>query len=96
MTDMNKASNRISIRRAVAADAEDVADCVKAAYKHFIPRMGKPPGPMLDDYDEVVRNHHVTVAEHDGKIVGAIVLISLQDGVLLDNVAVHQIIKARG
>ncbi len=93
---MNKTPNRISIRRAVAADAEEIANCVKAAYEHYIPRMGKPPGPMLDNYDEVVETHHVTVAEHEGKIVGAIVLISLQDGVLLDNVAVHPTFQGQG
>ena len=86
---MNKTSNSISIRRAIAADAEGIAGCVKEAYQHYISRMGKPPGPMLDDYDEVVKTHHVTVAVHEGEIVGVLVLISLQDGVLLDNVAVH-------
>lgn len=93
---MNEASNSISIRRAAAADAEGIANCVKAAYEHYIPRMGKPPGPMLDDYDEVVKTHHVTVAEHDGEIVGAIVLISLQDGILLDNVAVLPTFQGQG
>ena len=85
---MNKTSNSISIRRATAADAEAIASCVKAAYQHYIERMGKPPGPMLDDYEQVVKNHHVTVAQHEVEIVGVLVLISLQDGVLLDNVAV--------
>ena len=85
---MSEASNSISIRRATTADAEAIASCVKAAYQHYIERMGKPPGPMLDDYEQVVKNHHVTVAQHEGEIVGVLVLISLQDGVLLDNVAV--------
>ena len=85
---MSEASNSISIRRATAADAEDIASCVKAAYQHYIERMGKPPGPMLDDYEQVVESHHVTVAVSEGEIVGVLVLINLQDGVLLDNVAV--------
>ena len=93
---MNEASNSILIRRAVSADANDIASCVKAAYEHYIVRMGKPPGPMLDDYDEVVKSHHVTVAEHEGEIVGALVLISLEDGVLLDNVAVLPTFQGKG
>lgn len=32
------------------------------------------PGPMTDDYAEVIRNRQVTVAEKQGIIVGVIVL----------------------
>ncbi len=42
------------IRRAVAA-------CVAAAYGVYIERMGRPPGPMLDDYAEVIARHRVFV-----------------------------------
>ena len=84
------------IRPARAGDAEAVAAIVAAPYAVYVARMGKPPGPMLDDYDEVVKTHHVTVAVHEGEIVGALVLISLQDGVLLDNVAVHPTFQGQG
>ena len=63
--------------------------CVEAAYRHYIPRMGKPPGPMLDDYAEVTRAHTAFVAEDEGEIVGVLVLIRSEAGMLLDNVAVH-------
>ncbi len=32
------------------------------------------PGPMTDDYAQVVRTHRVTVAQRAGEIVGLIVL----------------------
>jgi hypothetical protein len=40
-----------------------VASIVQQAYRHYIPRMGKPPGPMLDDYTVRVREGAVWVIE---------------------------------
>jgi len=40
----------VSIRAATAADVPAIADIVDQAYRHYIARMGTPPGPMLDDY----------------------------------------------
>ena len=75
-------------RPATAADAAGIAQCVRAAYTHYIERIGRAPGPMLDDYDEVVRTHRAYVMEDGDEIVGALVLIDKEDGLLLDNVAV--------
>ena len=38
------------IRAATAADVPAIAEIVDQAYRHYIARIGKPPGPMLDDY----------------------------------------------
>ena len=38
------------IRPAKAADCAAVEAIVRAAYSIYLDRMGKPPGPMLDDY----------------------------------------------
>ena len=84
------------IREAVPTDAGGIRECVKAAYEHYIERMGKPPGPMVDDYDHVVANHHVAVAERAGEIVGAVVVIERTEGPLLDNVAVHPSMQGKG
>lgn len=70
--------------------------CVDAAYRHYVPRMGKIPGPMLDDYGEVVRQHMAFVAETDGEIVGVLVLMRKESGMLVDNVAVHPGNQRRG
>lgn len=35
------------VRKAKPSDAAAMKRCVEAAYRHYIPRMGKPPGPML-------------------------------------------------
>jgi ribosomal protein S18 acetylase RimI-like enzyme len=44
---------------------------------------------MTDDYDRVVRDFRVTVAELGDEIAGLIVLGTDDEGFLIDNVAVH-------
>ena len=80
--------NGLHPRPATAADAAAIARCVEAAYSPYIERIGEPPGPMLDDYTETVRNHRAFVIESGGEIVGVVVLIEERGTVLLDNVAV--------
>lgn len=85
-----------SLRRAGASDAAAVATLVTAAYRHYIERIGTIPGPMRADYDKVIRDHHVTVAERAGSIVGVIVLRVTIEGFLIDNVAVHPSCQGTG
>jgi ribosomal protein S18 acetylase RimI-like enzyme len=66
-----------------------VAELVDAAYGHYVERIGMLPGPMTNDYADVIRNRQVTVAERQGAIVGIIVLTVTDEGFLVDNVAVH-------
>ena len=63
------------IRPAVPSDATAVTALVNAAYQHYVPRIGMAPGPMTRDYQEVLRDHDVTVAERGGALVAVIVLI---------------------
>ena len=86
----------IHVRPALPADAPDMLACVESAYYHYIERIGKKPGPMLDDYAEVVSQHQVYVAEAQGNIAGILVLIKQADGILLDNIAVHSDFQGRG
>ena len=64
-------------------------DLVQRAYGHYVERIGMLPGPMTNDYADVIRNRQVTVAERQGAIVGIIVLTVTDEGFLVDNVAVH-------
>lgn len=74
-----------------------ITACVTAAYQAYIPRMGKPPGPMLDDYQTVVREHQVFVMELEARIVGVLVLMIQADNrLLLDNIAVDPAYQGRG
>ena len=76
------------IRIACHRDARVVRDVVHAAYAHYIARIGKPPGPMLDDYARRIADGQTWVLEEAGRIVGVLVLEETQAGFLLDNVAV--------
>ena len=76
------------IRPADAADVPVVAAIVAAAYAHYVPRIGRAPGPMGDDYAALVRSHAVWVAEDEAGIAGLVVLLAEADHLLLDNVAV--------
>jgi ribosomal protein S18 acetylase RimI-like enzyme len=76
------------IRPAVPADVPTIAQVVHDAYVHYIARMGKPPGPMLDDYAARVAEGAAWVLEENGAIAGVLVLLDDTDHALLDNVAV--------
>src|SRR5215472_15277248 len=56
------------IRAATAADVPAVSRIVEEAYRHYIPRMGKPPGPMLDDYSARVLEGVVWVIEESSTV----------------------------
>lgn len=66
-----------------------LARLVDDAYGHYVERLGMPPGPMREDYAAVIRARDVTVAESEGVLVGAIVLVVDEQGFTIDNVAVH-------
>jgi ribosomal protein S18 acetylase RimI-like enzyme len=76
------------IRAATADDVPAIADVADQAYGHYIARMGKPPGPMLDDYAARVLEGVVWVLEEGTAIAGIIVLLPATDYLLLDNIAV--------
>jgi ribosomal protein S18 acetylase RimI-like enzyme len=80
--------NGVSLRPATAADVPRLSELVRAAYTHYVERLGEPPRPMTDDYAEVVRIHHVIVAERADEILGLIVLGVDDEGFFIDNVAV--------
>lgn len=84
------------IRKAISADVPAMRECVHDAYRHYADRIGKPPGPMLDDYADVLQKHEAYVVEQDGAIVGVLVLICDEDKILLDNVAVQPVCQGRG
>ncbi|NWD77939.1 GNAT family N-acetyltransferase [Pseudomonas gingeri] len=85
-----------NIRRAVQDDAESIAGLVAEAYSSYIPRIGKKPGPMLDDYREVVADFSVFVLAKDAEIMGVLVLKVQKPALLLENIAVLPRHKGQG
>jgi len=86
-----------AIRPARPSDAKAVAAVVRAAYAIYVDRIGKPPGPMLDDYAARIAEGSVSVIEDGaGGIAGIIVLLPERDHLLLDNIAVRPDCRGRG
>jgi GNAT superfamily N-acetyltransferase len=85
------------IRPAVAGDCAAVETIVREAYSIYADRIGKPPGPMLDDYGALIGADAVSVLEEpDGAIAAIIVLLPKPDHLLLDNIAVRQDRQGQG
>ncbi len=84
------------IQRAGAGDVDAIGACVNDAYRHYIKRMGKVPGPMLDDYASRVKNDHTYVIKSHDRVIALLVLIEDEKGMLLDNIAVHSDAQGQG
>ncbi|MEB2649117.1 GNAT family N-acetyltransferase [Pseudomonas canadensis] len=76
------------MRPATAADVAAIEAIVQAAYSPYIERIGREPGPMLEDYRQLVQNAGVHVLENAGSVQGFIILLDDGDTLLLDNLAV--------
>ena len=85
-----------SVRRATAADVPAMERIVREAYGPYVERIGRPPGPMLDDYAELVARGLASVFADDQGVCGLVVLILGREGALLDNVAVADRARGRG
>lgn len=77
-----------NLRLANPLDIPAIQHIVRDAYSPYIPRIGRKPGPMTDDYGALIQAQRVQVIEHNGNIDGLLVLIPEEDALLLDNVAV--------
>ena len=84
------------VRRAVTADRPAVEAIVEAAYSPYIPRIGRKPGPMLDDYGALIADGGVHVVVASGLVQGILVLRPEQDAMLLDNIAIAPAAQGRG
>jgi ribosomal protein S18 acetylase RimI-like enzyme len=86
----------MKIRPAGVSDLPVITRIVADAYHKYTERIGKPAGPVLDDYAAHVRNHTIWVLDGEQAILGLIVLVPESDHLLLDNVAVDPAHHGRG
>jgi GNAT superfamily N-acetyltransferase len=84
------------LHRAGADDAGTLRDLARTAYAHYVERVGREPGPMVDDYEKRVAADECWLVSEDGEAVGLLVLHWEPDHVLLDNVAVAPSRQGRG
>jgi hypothetical protein len=60
-----------TLRQAKPADVPRVRAVVNAAYARYLPRMDRPPGPMLDDYAAAAEGGALWVASVSPKSAAA-------------------------
>ena len=77
-----------AIRPAAADDLAAIERVVRRAYEIYLPRMDRPPAPMLADYRASLAAGTVSVIEREGAVAGVLVLVPAGDHLLLENVAV--------
>jgi GNAT superfamily N-acetyltransferase len=77
-----------SIKPASIVDLGTVERIVHDAYVKYVDSIGRPPGPMLDNYSVRISEGSVWVIEEGNTIVGVLVLVRRTNYLLLDNIAV--------
>lgn len=93
---MSASPKQPSIRLASAADRPAVEEIVAASYGKYVARIGRKPGPMLDDYGSLIDQGFVYVLDNAGQIDGLVVLVPEAETMLLDNVAVRPEAQGQG
>lgn len=89
-------SAELKIRHATSSDVEAVRSCVQLAYEPYTARIGRKPAPMLADYDQLVKQGRVHVADNGQRIVGVVVMWTHLDHVNIDNIATHPDVRGTG
>ena len=88
--------NPAAIRLAVSGEADAVRFLVRAAYAHYVPRLGREPSPMGEDYDRRIAMDQVWVLEEQGELVGVVSLTQRPGSFLLQNIAVAPEAQGKG
>ena len=89
-------TNQFHLRSACMEDAPAVTECVHNAFRHYIERIDREPGPMRMDYAYEIREHQVWVVEQNGRVIGALVMCIKEEGFLLDVIAVEPFHQGTG
>ncbi|CRL27714.1 Acyl-CoA N-acyltransferase [Penicillium camemberti] len=90
--------SNLTLDKATVEDIPAIKSMINAAYSKYIERIGKPPAPMTEDWDQVIRTHEVLVLRDNERIVGSIT--SHEDeqttSLKIDNVVVNPGEQGRG
>ena len=84
------------IRPGEAHDADTAYTLVRDAYRHWVDRLGREPGPMQDDYARRIADGEVWVLEEEDQLLGVLVLTERPESLLLQNVAVTPAAQGKG
>lgn len=84
------------LRRAAETDVEFLRLLHERAYTKYVKRIDGKPEPMAADWLSILKDDAVWLAETDGNPVGALVLQTRTDHVLVWSVAVEPRLQRRG
>jgi len=86
-----------NIRKALKKDSSGLQDCMESAYSLYQSRMGGNRLPPMDvDYALEIKDFPCWVAEHEGKIVGGLIMMFDEQHASLANIAVHPEFQGQG
>jgi GNAT superfamily N-acetyltransferase len=84
----------LGLRRATVDDLPAIRAVINAAYARYLPRMDKPPGPMLRDYGPSVEAGTTWVT--GSPVTAVLTLYPREDHLYVENIAVDPSAQGRG
>lgn len=84
------------IRKAVAGDEAAIRALIRASYAKYVPRIGREPAPMTDDYGAEIAAGNCWVLDGPGRLSGALVMRPKDEGWFVDTVGVDPAEQGRG
>lgn len=84
------------IRQALDGDEAEVRRVIDAAYLPYVERIGVRPGPLDDDYADLIRRGQVWLLSDEQRTCSVLVLCPEPGAMLLSNVAVDPACQGRG
>ena len=85
-----------TLRPAKSEDLSAVAALIEAAYRHYVPILGRRPRPMDDDLQARLGNGELFVIEEDGTLLAVLTMMVQAAAVQIFNFAVHPDAQGRG
>ncbi|KAJ5355978.1 Acyl-CoA N-acyltransferase [Penicillium concentricum] len=87
-----------TLQKATVEDIPTLKAMVDAAYSKYIERIGKPPAPMTQDWDEVIRTREVLILRDNERNVGSITFCEDKqtNSLKINNVVVDPNVQSRG
>jgi N-acetylglutamate synthase-like GNAT family acetyltransferase len=65
-------SNSPNLYKATIEDIPAIKSMVNSAYSKYIERIGKPPAPMTEDWEQEMKTHEVMMLKDNDQTVGSI------------------------
>lgn len=97
-SDATSMPSKAMLHQATPEDIPTIKSMVDAAYSIYIERIGRPPAPMCENWEETLQSHDVLVLRDNEQIVGSIKfhVDKESNSLKIDNLVVHPAIQGRG